>query len=41
MKKSKLKDQTLIEAFRREGSSKDGTLHVEECAYRLKVVSEV
>ena len=40
LKKSKLKDQTIIEAFRREGSSKDSTLHVEECAYRLEVVSE-
>ena len=40
MKKSKLKDQTIIEAFRREGSSKDSTLPVEECAYRLEVVSE-
>ena len=40
LKKSKLKDQTIIEAFRREGSSKDSTLPVEECAYRLEVVSE-
>ena len=40
LKKSKLKDQTIIEAFRREGSSKDSTLPVEECAYRLKVFSE-
>jgi len=37
LKKSKLKDQTIIEAFRREGSSKDSTLPVEECAYRLEV----
>ena len=40
LKKSKLKDQTIIEAFRREGSSKDSTLPVEECAYRLEVVIE-
>ena len=40
LKKSKLKDQTIIEAFRREGSSKDRTLPVEECAFRLEVVSE-
>ena len=40
LKKSKLKDQTIIEAFRREGSSKGSTLPVEECAYRLEVVSE-
>ena len=40
LKKSKLKDQTIIEAFRGEGSPKDSTLHVEECAYRLEVVSE-
>ena len=40
MKKPKLKDQIIIEAFRREGSSKDSTLPVEECAYRLEVVSE-
>ena len=40
LKKSKLKDQTIIEAFRREGSSKDNTLPVEECAYRLEVFSE-
>ena len=40
LKKSKLKDQTIIETFRREGSSKDSTLPVEECAYRLEVVSE-
>ena len=40
LKKSKLKDQTIIEAFRREGSSKDSTLPVEECAYRLEVFSE-
>ena len=31
--------QTIIEAFRRAGSSKDSTLPAEECAYRLKVVS--
>ena len=35
-----MKDQTIIEAFRGEGSPKDSTLHVEECAYRLEVVSE-
>ena len=40
LKKSKLKDQTIIEAFRREGSSKDSTLPVEECAYRLEFVNE-
>ena len=40
LKKSKLKDQTIIKAFRREGSSKDSTLPVEECAYRLELVSE-
>ena len=40
LKKSKLKDQTIMEAFRREGSSKDSTLPVEECAYRLEVFSE-
>ena len=40
LKKSKLKDQTIIEAFRREGSSKDSTLPEEECAYRLEVFSE-
>ena len=40
LKKSKLKDQTIIEAFIREGSSKDSMLPVEECAYRLEVVSE-
>ena len=40
MKKSKLKDQTIIEAFRREGSSKDSTLPLEECAYGLEVVGE-
>ena len=34
-----MKDQTIIEAFRGEGSPKDSTLHVEECAYRLEVVS--
>ena len=37
---SKLKDQAIIEVFRREGSSKDSTLPVEECAYGLEVVSE-
>ena len=40
LKKWKLKDQTIIEAFRREGSSKDNTLPVEECVYRLEVVSK-
>ena len=40
LKKSKLKDQTIIEAFRREGSSKDSTLPLEECAYGLEVVGE-
>ena len=45
LKKSKLKDQTIMEAFRREGISKDSTLPVEECAYdyeptRLEVFSE-
>ena len=35
-----MKDQTIIEAFRREGSSKDSTLPVEECAYGLEVVGE-
>ena len=40
LKKSKLKDQTIIEAFRREGSSKDSTLPLEESAYGLEVVGE-
>ena len=35
-----MKDQTIIEAFRREGSSKDSTLPLEECAYGLEVVGE-
>ena len=42
MKRSKLREQTIAEAFKREESSKsnDSTLPVEECAYRLEVVTE-
>ena len=35
-----MKDHTIIGAFRRGESSKDSALPVEECAYRLEVVSE-
>ena len=42
MKRSKLREQTIAETFKREESSKskDSTLPVEECSYRLKVVTE-
>ena len=42
MKRSKLRKQTIAEAFKREESSKlkDSTLPVEECAYRLEVVNK-
>ena len=42
LKRSKLREQTIAEAFKREESSKskDSTLPVEECAYRLEVVTE-
>ena len=40
-KKSKLKDQTIIETFRAGDSvQKDSTLPITERAYRLKVVEE-
>jgi len=34
------KEKTIIGAFRREGTSKDSTLPVEECVYRFEVLSE-
>ena len=42
LKRSKLREQTIAEALKREESciSKDSTLPVEECAYRLEVVTE-
>ena len=42
MKRSTLREQTIAEAFKREESSKSkaSTLPVEECAYRLEVVTE-
>ena len=42
MKRSKLREQTIAEAFKGEESfkSKDSTLPVEECAYRLEVVTK-
>ena len=42
LKRSKLREQTIVEAFKREESSKskDSTLPVEEYAYRLEVVTE-
>ena len=41
MKKSKLKDQTIVEAFRAgDRTQKDSTLHITERAYRLEVVEE-
>ena len=42
LKRSKLREQTIAEAFKTEESSKskDSTLPVEECAYRLEVVTE-
>ena len=42
LKRSKLREQTIAKAFKREESSKskDSTLPVEECAYRLEVVTE-
>ena len=41
LKKSKLKDQTIIEAFKRERSgTKDSTLSMAERAYRLEVIEE-
>ena len=42
LKISKLREQTIAEAFKREESSKskDSTLPVEECAYRLEVVTK-
>ena len=41
LKKSKLREQTIIEAFKAEKSNpKDNTLPFEERAYRLEVVSE-
>ena len=40
-KKSKLNDQTIIEAFKaRDRTQKDGTLPITEWAYRLKVVQQ-
>ena len=42
LKKSKLKEQTIIEAFKAEKSTaKDNTLRLEERAYRIKVISEL
>ena len=41
MKKSKLKDQTIIESFRAgDRTQKDSTLLITERAYRLEVVEE-
>lgn len=41
LKKSKLKEQTIIEAFKAEKSTtKDSTLPLEERAYRIEVVGE-
>ena len=41
LKKSKLKDQTIMEAFRAgNGTQKDSTLPITERAYRLEVVEE-
>ena len=40
VEKVEMKDQTIIKVFRREWSSKDSTLPVEERAYRLEVVGE-
>ena len=41
LKRSKLREQTIAEAFKREESSKSkDSTSVEECAYRLEVVTE-
>ena len=41
LKKSKLKDQTIMEAFRAgDSKQKDSTLPITERAYRLEVVEE-
>ena len=42
LKRSKLREQTIAGALKREENckSKDSTLPVEECAYRLEVVTE-
>ena len=42
LKRSKLREQTIAEAFKREESSKskDSALPVEECVYRPEVVTE-
>ena len=42
MKRSKLREQTIGETFKREESfkSKDSALPAKECAYRLEVVTE-
>ena len=42
LKKSKLKEQSIIEAFEAEKSTaKDNTLRLEERAYRIEVISEL
>ena len=43
MKRSKVREQTIAEVFKREESSKskDSTLPVEERTYRLEVVTEI
>ena len=38
LKNFKLKDETILESFRRENTSKNSTFPVEECAYSLEVI---